>query len=398
MTERNYITVSELNYYLSRIIDAEELLHNMYVLGEVSGCSIHKGNLYCTLKDENAQISIVCFAVDKTYVPENGEQVLMFGSPNYYQKTGKISFVARRIEPFGRGKLHLELELLKKRLLEEGIFNDAHKTPPPAYTKNLCVVTSIEGAVIQDIYSTIRRYNNLINICIVNVSVQGKSAESEIIKGLELADRGGFDTIILARGGGSFEDLMPFNSEGVVRTIYRMDTYVISAVGHETDVTLCDLVADTRALTPTAAAEMVAFDTTQMVEDIISQISIAGRKLENRIKTKQLVATDLTRKSTYLIGNKLSYMQNRVVSSLNKTQLNIQKVVSEKDAKLSILINKLDALSPSRILKSGYFKAEKDGVPIQNLNSLSVGDDLTLYAKDGKITATVNEIIINEGV
>ena len=392
MVERNYITVTELNFYLSRIIDAEELLHNMYVLGEVSGCSIHKGNLYCTLKDENAQISIVCFAVDKTYVPENGEQVLMYGTPTYYQKTGKLSFIARRIEPFGKGKLHLELELLKKRLLEEGIFNDAHKTPAPAYTKNLCVVTSLEGAVIQDIYSTIRRYNQLINICIVNVSVQGKSAESEIIKGLELADRGGFDTIILARGGGSFEDLMPFNSEGVVRAIYRMDTYVISAVGHETDVTLCDLVADTRALTPTAAAEMVAFDTTQLVEDIISQITVAGRRLENRIKTKQLIATDLTRKSTYLIGNKLSIMQSRVDSSLNKGRLSIQSMVAKSDNKVEVLLNKIDALNPARILKSGYFKMEKEGRSITNTRMLTIGDNVTLYANDGKIKATIIEI------
>lgn len=392
MVERNYITVTELNFYLSRIIDAEELLHNMYVLGEVSGCSIHKGNLYCTLKDENAQISIVCFAVDKTYVPENGEQVLMYGTPTYYQKTGKLSFIARRIEPFGKGKLHLELELLKKRLLEEGIFNDAHKTPAPAYTKNLCVVTSLEGAVIQDIYSTIRRYNQLINICIVNVSVQGKSAENEIIKGLELADRGGFDTIILARGGGSFEDLMPFNSEGVVRAIYRMDTYVISAVGHETDVTLCDLVADTRALTPTAAAEMVAFDTTQLVEDIISQITVAGRRLENRIKTKQLIATDLTRKSTYLIGNKLSIMQSRVDSSLNKGRLSIQSMVTKSDNKVEVLLNKIDALNPARILKSGYFKMEKEGRSITNTRMLTIGDNVTLYANDGKIKATIIEI------
>ena len=392
MVERNYITVTELNFYLSRIIDAEELLHNMYVLGEVSGCSIHKGNLYCTLKDENAQISIVCFAVDKTYVPENGEQVLMYGTPTYYQKTGKLSFIARRIEPFGKGKLHLELELLKKRLLEEGIFNDAHKTPAPAYTKNLCVVTSLEGAVIQDIYSTIRRYNQLINICIVNVSVQGKSAESEIIKGLELADRGGFDTIILARGGGSFEDLMPFNSEGVVRAIYRMDTYVISAVGHETDVTLCDLVADTRALTPTAAAEMVAFDTTQLVEDIISQITVAGRRLENRIKTKQLIATDLTRKSTYLIGNKLSIMQSRVDSSLNKGRLSIQSIVAKSDNKVEVLLNKIDALNPARILKSGYFKMEKEGRSITNTRMLTIGDNVTLYANDGKIKATIIEL------
>ena len=392
MQERNYITVSELNFYLSRIIDAEELLHNMYLLGEVSGCSIHKGNLYCTLKDENAQIGIVCFAVDKTYVPENGEQVLMYGTPTYYQKTGKISFIARRIEPFGKGRLHLELELLKKRLLEEGIFNDAHKTPAPAYTKNLCVVTSLEGAVIQDIYSTIRRYNQLINICIVNVSVQGKSAESEIIKGLELADRGGFDTVILARGGGSFEDLMPFNSEGVVRAIYRMDTYIISAIGHETDVTLCDLVADARALTPTAGAEMVAFDTAQMINDIISQISVAGRKLENKIKTKQLIATDLTRKSTYLIGNKLSDMQSRVNNSLNKGQLTIQNLVAKGDNKIDVLLNKLEALNPLRILKSGYFKMEKEGKSITNTTMLAVGDNVTLYASDGKIKATINEI------
>ena len=393
--ERNYITVTELNYYLSRIIDAEELLHNMYVLGEVSGCSIHKGNLYCTLKDENAQISIVCFAVDKTYVPENGEQVLMFGTPTYYQKTGKLSFIARRIEPFGKGKLHLELELLKKRLLEEGIFNDAHKTPPPAYTKNLCVVTSLEGAVIQDIYSTIRRYNNLINICIINVSVQGKSAESEIIKGLELADRGGFDTVILARGGGSFEDLMPFNSEGVVRAIYRMDTYIISAVGHETDVTLSDLVADTRALTPTAAAEMVAFDTKQMIKDIVSQVQIAGRKLENKIKTKQLIATDLTRKATYLIGNKLSMMQNRVNGSLDKSKFLIQNLVYEKDKQIEVLFNKLDALNPLRILQTGYMKMEKEGYVVNSAKELMIGDVVNLYANDGKIKATIDEIEIN---
>ena len=395
MAERSYITVTELNYYLSRIIDAEELLHNMYVLGEVSGCSIHKGNLYCTLKDENAQISIVCFAVDKTYVPENGEQVLMYGTPTYYQKTGKLSFIARRIEPFGKGRLHLELEMLKKRLLEEGIFNDAHKTPAPAYTKNLCVVTSLEGAVIQDIYSTIRRYNNMINICIVNVSVQGKSAESEIIKGLELADRGGFDTIILARGGGSFEDLMPFNSEGVVRAIYRMDTYLISAVGHETDVTLCDLVADTRALTPTAAAEMVAFDTDQMIGDIVSQITIAGRKLDNKIKTKQLIATDLTRKATYLIGNKLSYMQSRVINSLNKCQLSVQGNLSKGDSKVAVLLNKLEVLNPARILKTGYFKGEFNGKSITSVSDLSVGDKVTFYAKDGKINATINDIETN---
>ena len=356
MEVRNYITVRELNFYLNRIVDAEELLHNMYVLGEVSGCSIHRGNLYCTLKDEDAQIGAVCFAVDKTYVPENGEQVLMFGTPTYYEKTGKLSFIARRIEPFGKGKLHLELEALKKRLLEEGIFNEAHKTPKPKFSKNVCLVTSINGAVVHDIYSTIRKYNHLINICIVNVSVQGKTAETEIVKGLKLADRGGFDTVILARGGGSFEDLMPFNSEAVCKALYNMDTFVISAVGHETDFTLADYAADCRALTPTAAAEMIAFDVQALINDVITDISVAGRKLENRIKSRQLKATELTRRASFIIGNKLQNIQNVVDNRLLQVQKLTAKTVNNADLQLSSDIHKLEALNPLRILKSGYFK------------------------------------------
>ncbi len=392
MEDRTYITVKELNFYLNRIIDAEELLHNMYVLGETSGCSIHRGNLYCTLKDEEAQISAVCFAVDKTYTPENGEQVLMFGTPTYYEKTGKLSFIARRIEPFGKGKLHLELEMLKKRLLDEGVFNEGHKTPKPKFSKNVCLVTSINGAVVHDIYSTVRKYNNLINICIVNVSVQGKTAEAEIVKGLKLADSGGFDTIILARGGGSFEDLMPFNAESVCRTLYNMDTYVISAVGHETDFTLADYAADARALTPTAAAEMIAFDTTALINDVITDISVVGKRLGNRIKSQQLRATELTRRASFIIGNKLQNIQNIVANRLSQIQKLTTKMVSESDTRLSNDVHKLEALNPVRILKSGYFKGEKDGKCIQSINDLTVGDDILLYSDGGKIEVTVNKI------
>ena len=393
MTERNYITVRELNFYLNRIIDAEELLHNMYVLGEVSGCSIHRGNLYCTLKDEDAQIGAVCFAVDKTYLPSDGEQVLMFGTPTYYEKTGKLSFVARRIEPFGKGRLHLQLEELKKKLLEEGIFNEAHKTPQPKFSKNVCLVTSINGAVVHDMYSTIRKYNNLINVCIIDVAVQGKSSESDIVKGLQLADRGGFDTVILARGGGSFEDLMPFNSEAVCRALYNMDTFVISAVGHETDFTLADYAADVRALTPTAAGKMIAFDTKQLILDVISDISIAGRKLENRIKTQQLKSTELTRRATYLIGNKLQNIQSKIENKLS----NVEKIVNDKinnyDVRLLTDLNKLEALNPLRILKSGYLKAEIEGKSVESVSSLKEGDKLTLTAVDGKLKVEIKEII-----
>lgn len=393
MTERNYITVRELNFYLNRIIDAEELLHNMYVLGEVSGCSIHRGNLYCTLKDEEAQIGAVCFAVDKTYLPSDGEQVLMFGTPTYYEKTGKLSFVARRIEPFGKGRLHLQLEELKKKLLEEGIFNEAHKTPQPKFSKNVCLVTSINGAVVHDMYSTIRKYNNLINVCIIDVSVQGKSAESDIVKGLQLADRGGFDTVILARGGGSFEDLMPFNSEAVCRTLYNMDTFVISAVGHETDFTLADYAADVRALTPTAAGKMIAFDTKQLILDVISDISIAGRKLDNRIKTQQLKSTELTRRATYLIGNKLQNIQSKIENKLSTVEKLVNDKINNYDVRLLTDVNKLEALNPLRILKSGYLKAEIEGKSVESVSSLKDGDKLTLTAADGKLKVEIKEII-----
>ena len=393
MTERNYITVRELNFYLNRIIDAEELLHNMYVLGEVSGCSIHRGNLYCTLKDEDAQIGAVCFAVDKTYLPSDGEQVLMFGTPTYYEKTGKLSLVARRIEPFGKGRLHLQLEELKKKLLEEGIFNEGHKTPQPKFSKNVCLVTSINGAVVHDMYSTIRKYNNLINVCIIDVSVQGKSAESDIVKGLQLADRGGFDTVILARGGGSFEDLMPFNSEAVCRTLYNMDTFVISAVGHETDFTLADYAADVRALTPTAAGKMIAFDTKQLILDVISDISIAGRKLDNRIKTQQLKSTELTRRATYLIGNKLQNIQSKIENKLSTVEKIVNDKINNYDVRLLTDVNKLEALNPLRILKSGYLKAEIEGKTVESVSSLKEGDNLTLTAVDGKLKVEIKEII-----
>lgn len=389
MTDRNYITVAELNFYLNRILDAEELLHDIYVMGEISGVSLHKGNLYCTLKDEDAQIAVCCFNAEKTYMPEAGEQVLLYGTPDYYTKTGKLSFVAKRIEPFGKGKLHMELEALKMRLAEEGLFSDAHKTPAPRFSLNVCVVTSINGAVIKDIYSTVRKYNNLINIAVVNVQVQGKSAVKEISNGLRLADKGGFDTVILARGGGSFEDLMPFNSEEVARTLYNMDTYVISAVGHETDYTIADFVADARALTPTAAAEMIAFDTEQLINDVISELTIAGRKLENRFALLSARVTDLTGRVTIGVTKELSKSSERVTNALTKSKFCAERAVAAYEHRLDAVLSKLSALNPVRILKSGYFKAERDSESISSVHELNVGDVIKLYGDGGYAEAKI---------
>ena len=398
MENRNYITVSELNFYLNRIIDAEELLHDIYVVGEVSGVSKVKGNMYCTLKDEGAAIQACCFGADRTYIPETGERVLMYGAPDYYMKTGKMSFIAKRIEPFGRGKLYMELEALRKKLEAEGLFSETHKRSAPAFVFDLAVVTSAEGAVIKDICSTVRKYNGVINIAVIDVQVQGKNAAKEIVDGLRLADMGGFDAVILARGGGSFEDLMPFNSEEVVRALYDMNTFVISAVGHETDFTLADFAADMRALTPTAAAEAVTFDVRELKKDIVSDISRAGKHLKNALTERRAATVNLAGRVTYAAGKMISGLLSSVDKLLAAAKRGAERSIGDKEKRLDGALSKLDALSPVKLLKAGYMRAEKAGRPVASAGDLARGDEIKLYASFGRITATVGEIVLNEEV
>lgn len=397
MQNRKYITVSELNFYLNRIIDAEELLHDIYLMGEVSGVNTVKGNLYCTLKDEDAAIQVCCFGVEKTYLPETGERVLMFGTPDYYVKSGRMSFVAKRIEPFGRGKMFLELELLRKKLEAEGLFSESHKKTMPAFVFELGVVTSKDGAVIKDICSTVRKYNRIINITVIDTAVQGKNAPAEIVKALQLADMCGFDAVILARGGGSYEDLMPFNSEEVVRALYEMNTFVISAVGHETDFTLADFAADMRSLTPTAAAEAVTFDTDQLKKDILKDIAAAGKSLKTAIGEMRLGTVNLVGRVTYTAGEMLSRLSKKVSETLAKAKWGIERTLSAKERALDGVLSKLDALNPVNLLKAGYMRAERGGKPVSGSGDVSVGDKISLYASFGKIEATVDEIKLNPG-
>lgn len=390
--DRNYITVSELNFYLNRIIDAEELLHDIFLVGEVSGGVMNKGNFYCTLKDEAAAIQVCRFGAEKNYVPENGERVLMMGSPDYYQKSGRMSFIAKHIEPFGRGRMHMELEALKKKLSDEGYFSDSHKIPMPEFVFELGVVTSLTGAVIRDIQSTIRRYNPVMNITVVDTQVQGKDAVKDIVSSLKLADNAGFDAVILARGGGSFEDLMPFNSEEVVKALYDMDTFVISAVGHETDYTLADFAADMRCLTPTAAAEAVATDINALIGDILSDLTLAGRKIEGSLNLSERETVATVNKVTYTAKERLtdSYMMTKEL--LVRAEKATSALLSGKELIAEGIINKLSALNPAKLLKSGYMRAEKGNIPVIAAEDVSQGDKLRLFASFGTLDVTVDKI------
>lgn len=390
--DRNYITVSELNFYLNRIIDAEELLHDIFLVGEVSGGVMNKGNFYCTLKDEAAAIQVCRFGAEKNYVPENGERVLMTGSPDYYQKSGRMSFIAKHIEPFGRGRMHMELEALKKKLSDEGYFSDSHKIPMPEFVFELGVVTSLTGAVIRDIQSTIRRYNPVMNITVVDTQVQGKDAVKDIVSSLKLADNAGFDAVILARGGGSNEDLMPFNSEEVVKALYDMDTFVISAVGHETDYTLADFAADMRCLTPTAAAEAVATDINALIGDILSDLTLAGRKIEGSLNLSERETVATVNKVTYTAKERLtdSYMMTKEL--LVRAEKATSALLSGKELIAEGIINKLSALNPAKLLKSGYMRAEKGNIPVIAAEDVSQGDKLRLFASFGTLDVTVDKI------
>lgn len=390
--DRNYITVSELNFYLNRIIDAEELLHDIFLVGEVSGGVMNKGNFYCTLKDEAAAIQVCRFGAEKNYVPENGERVLMTGSPDYYQKSGRMSFIAKHIEPFGRGRMHMELEALKKKLSDEGYFSDSHKIPMPEFVFELGVVTSLTGAVIRDIQSTIRRYNPVMNITVVDTLVQGKDAVKDIVSSLKLADNAGFDAVILARGGGSNEDLMPFNSEEVVKALYDMDTFVISAVGHETDYTLADFAADMRCLTPTAAAEAVATDINALIGDILSDLTLAGRKIEGSLNLSERETVATVNKVTYTAKERLtdSYMMTKEL--LVRAEKATSALLGGKELIAEGIINKLSALNPAKLLKSGYMRAEKGNIPVIAAEDVSQGDKLRLFASFGTLDVTVDKI------
>ncbi|MBD5086058.1 MAG: exodeoxyribonuclease VII large subunit [Clostridiales bacterium] len=388
----NIINVTALNTVINSIFRAEEHLHDIQVAGEVSGHKIAKGHAYFTLKDENCQISVTCFNCAKTYIPKDGESIIAKGSVDYYAKGGKLNFNVDSITPIGKGLLAIQLEMLKQKLQKEGYFDEQFKKPIPPYPTNICVITSFNGAVIRDIKKTIRRKNDLINIFIKDVRVQGAEASKDIIKSLEKVDNMGYDLLIIARGGGSAEELMPFNDEALVKAIFMCKTPIISAVGHETDVTLCDLVADYRAATPTAAAEYIAYDTAMLKEYFVAVLLKMGKIVNASVTDGE---RELKNKLNFINSQmKLKYNSNKYLIEQNLTKLSnvVKNTYIAQEHCLANKITKLQALNPLGILEKGYWYMSKDGAPIASTKSLEVGDNVSLQTRDGKIKAQVVEV------
>ncbi len=389
MPVKDYITVSELNYYISNIFSEEELLHNVPVVGEVSGCSVVGGHCYFVLKDKTAQIKIVYYNCPPSMAPKNGAQVLVRGCVDYYAKGGQLNVKAYEIKPFGIGQLYEQLELLKKKLDDEGLFREDHKKEIPPYPKRVALITSTKGAAMQDFLTTTLKKNKITDISVIDVRVQGDYAANDIRTALINADEYGFDIIIIARGGGSFEDLYCFNDEQLVRTIYDAKTPIISAVGHETDYTLCDFVADYRAITPTAAAEKIAFDSSAMKNEILNLVEeiayLAGDKIKEKQNLVSAYAEKIKNKAVFLLREQVGTIRNCLFLAQNSMDRKFER----KSTEIALLLQRIDDCNPTKLLKKGYFRIVKQGKDIRSSQKIAIGDTIEIIAEKEKMTAIV---------
>jgi len=366
------ISVSQYNQYIKQIFDAEELLHNISIVGEVFGISNSRNVIYFSLKDENSAIACVCFIAPLFDSIKEGDKVIVTGSPNYYMKSGKLSFNVSKIERAGLGNLFQKFLELKLKLEAEGLFDKAHKKPLPKEIKRIGVITSKEGAVIHDIINVATRRNPSVDILYFPVKVQGNGAENEIAYAIDrLSEYQNIDVIVVARGGGSLEDLWAYNTEIVARATYNCKKPIVSAVGHETDFTIIDFVSDERAPTPSAAAEILTIDTQSRKEKIMSIYENLNYAISNFAKR---VENDFMSKFKDFLGSSTSFVQN-------------------KEYELGLLENSLKNLDPLSVLKRGYAKLEQNGKMVDKTGNVDLQSNIDIFLQDGKIIAKPIEIL-----
>nr|WP_317354958.1 exodeoxyribonuclease VII large subunit [uncultured Agathobacter sp.] len=378
------------------------MLHLISIKGEVSNCKYHtSGHIYFTLKDKAGAMSAVMFAgnaKNMTFRMKDGDQVVVTGSVEVYEKMGTYQIYARQIELDGEGNLYLRFEQLKKELEEMGMFAAEYKRPIPKYAGKIGVVTAQTGAAIQDIRNISGRRNPYVQLILYPALVQGEGAAQSIVNGIHALDRMGLDIIIVGRGGGSIEDLWAFNEEIVARAIFECNTPVISAVGHETDWTIADFVSDRRAPTPSAAAELAVFDYRQMID----QLSNIKKRMDSNLSGKiefyrERLSHIKTRVSYSSPANRLNENRKRLADLEERLLLLMQQQIKDKRQKLIMLSTRLDADSPVKKLSQGYaYVSKEDGRNIHSAADITCGDNIDIYLIDGRAKAVISEVDLNE--
>lgn len=395
------LSVSQLNRYVKSRMDADENLYNVFLVGEISNFTDHykTGHYYFSLKDENAQIKAVMFrqnAIKLKFRPENGLKVIVRGRVSLYEAAGSYQVFADDMQPDGIGALNLAFEQLKERLEKEGLFEAAHKKPIPRYPKRIGVITSETGAAVQDILHILGRRFPYAEVVLAPVLVQGDGAPAQMVEALDtLNTLHNIDVIIIGRGGGSAEDLWAFNDERLAYAVYRSQIPVISAVGHETDFTICDFVADLRAPTPSAAAELAVPDQTELRAELYGMLYRLQQSVTTGVRERRLQLERLLQKST--LANPQTFFDTKRMHLLAQTT---QFAHFENDilhrARVRLQENaaKLQALSPLAVLSRGYsVTMQTDGTVITSTEQISVNDNVNIQFQNGKAVCTVKEIL-----
>ena len=391
-------TVSQANDYIANMFAQDYMLKRIQVSGEVSNCKYHpSGHIYFTLKDSGGTLSAVMFrsnAAGLSFVIQNGDKLVVSGSIEVYKAGGSYSLHAAKIEKQGQGDLYEKYLKLKKELEEMGLFADEYKQPLPRYAQRIGIVTAKTGAAIKDIINISKRRNPYVQLILYPAIVQGERAVPSIIKGIKMLDSMNLDVIIVGRGGGSIEDLWAFNDENVARAIFAARTPIISAVGHETDYTIADFVADLRAPTPSAAAELATTDISKLENDLNNYIF----RLRNGIYQKRdSLKSELKELSLRMELKSPSRRTNEINARLKELKLNMRYIIKNKYAEsrhsFELLVQRLDALSPIRHISNGYaYISDIKGSKIGSIKDINVGDSINIRLSDGAAIADIKEI------
>ena len=399
---KNVYSVGQVNNYIKNMFAQDFMLHHISIKGEVSNCKYHSsGHIYFTIKDAQGAMSAIMFSGNRkglTFQMKEGDKVIVTGSVEVYERDGKYQIYARQIEQDGAGNLYLQFEALKRELEEMGMFAGEYKQAIPKYARTIGIVTAPTGAAVQDIRNIATRRNPYVQLILYPALVQGEGAAPSIVNGIHALERLGVDVIIVGRGGGSIEDLWAFNEEIVARAIFECQIPIISAVGHETDTTIADYVADLRAPTPSAAAELAVYDyRTTMLE------------LENRKRHMQMI---LARKVEFA-RERLSHYETRLRYLSPKNRLNenrrilmdleecleraMKEKLNEKRQRLLYLSQQLEVYSPLKKLQQGFsYVEDRTHKAIKSIEQVETGDKVTIHVLDGEIEATVSEVRENE--
>ena len=412
-------TVSQVTAYIRNMFTQDFALNRISIRGEVSNCKYHtSGHIYFTLKDGGAQIAAVMFAGQRKgldFELREGQEVTVSGTVDVYERDGRYQLYAKEITREGKGDLFRQFEKLRNELEEMGMFDSSYKQPIPKYARKVGIVTAVTGAAIRDIMNISARRNPYVQLILYPALVQGEQAKYSIAKGIETLDRMGLDVLIVGRGGGSIEDLWAFNEEMVARAIFNCTTPVISAVGHETDVTIADYVADLRAPTPSAAAELAVFDYGQFVEQVNLYRQVLERSMERRLEKlhfrldqcgmrlkllspeKQLNdrrqrLADMESRLERMMEENLGLSRRKLEDRRRRLEARMALGLTEGKHRLALLSGRLDGLSPLKKLGGGYgFVTDARGRAFTSIAQAEPGDIIRISVKDGRADARVVE-------